>query len=630
MTYQRIGQDANPITITGQGGTINNISDACTSIELKLKNGSTILDSERVPIVKDGKNGNPGEDAITILVSPENIEFNYSKSVIKQTVKVNVYKGGKKLSYSDGEFVCSTLTSNGSGRDVTTGLKWNFEVDGTDFYYTFMYISGNDINITIPFTVTVDDVKYEQAIYVHTVKNGSQGIQGCIYRRSKFANGFEYHNDSELTSGLRYIDLVYIMTDSTIYASHAKWFRCKQTHVSGDSNAPQLTSNGTEAWLEYWEPLNTMAPIYTPLLLADDAIITLMQSNQILIANDDGDVTAGMSGSMAGGKIRIWAGSATPDNAPFRVDVNGKMTATNAEITGNVKATTGNIGNWFIYQDCIASTHGTINGVESDDYTSPDFRPDVVLNGATGELVLYSDKYPRLRLSNASIVSLFNEYLLPNAQIDKNFSKSCSVYVPYSGGMFNFGVGNLGTISLGFMEEGSTINLSLCSIGFYVPGHSNNSSATVNASVTGANLKIKVLKNGSVVTTFAGTSGISKAKGEYLSISFPNKSYTIPEGGEGNYSLEVELKEIGFTVSSSGLLSNLSISTSVKGSYQHGGFNKTVIGNDGFGSFWENAGFIFSKNGLITRFGNIGFRVTSSGIQKSTNASVSNPTWTNI
>lgn len=242
LKYKREGQDSTEITLSDTGGTITNISASCTAILLKLydTDGATLLDSERIPIVKDGKDGKEGNP-------------------------------------------------------------------------------------------------------------GPQGLQGCIFRRSKFATGFEYHNDSALTdTGLRYIDLVYLMTDNTIYASHAKWFRCKKTHSSTESNAPQLTNNGTESWLEFWEPLNTMVPIYTPLLLADDAIITLMQSNQILIENDEGVITAGMSGSLAGKKIRIWAGSTTPDNAPFRVDVDGNLVATKADISGTINATSGKIAGFNI------------------------------------------------------------------------------------------------------------------------------------------------------------------------------------------------------------------------------------------------------------------------------------------
>lgn len=179
--------------------------------------------------------------------------------------------------------------------------------------------------------------------------DGKQGIQGCIYRRSRFATGFEFHNDSELnTDGLRYIDLAYLMSNSSIFASKAKWFRCRKTHTSNSSNAPQLTSDGTESWLEYWEPLNSLEPTYTPFLMADDAIITLMQSNQLLIENDEGVITAGLSGSNSGKKIRIWAGAATPDNAPFRVDVTGAFVATKANITGTINANDGKIAGFNI------------------------------------------------------------------------------------------------------------------------------------------------------------------------------------------------------------------------------------------------------------------------------------------
>ena len=348
LTYQRIGQDTAPIVITGQGGTINQISKSCTAIELKLKNGSTVLDAERVPIVKDGDPGKNGEDGYTIIISPENVQFNFATPVLEQRIRVDVYQGDRKLTYTT-DFLCSTLSTKTS---VTDGLNWGFNVDDDGFYYKLTYFSGKNVNINIPFTITVGDLKFKRVICVKTVKNGDpgpQGIQGCVYRRSKHVIGFDYHNDSALTTdGIRYIDLVYIMKDSTMYASHALWFRCKKSHKSDANNAPQKTNTGKEAWLEYWEPMNTLEPLYTPFLLADDAVITLMQSNQILIANDEGVITAGMSGSLAGSKIRIWAGSQTPDSAPFRVDVNGKLTSTEADIKGKITATSGSIAGFNI------------------------------------------------------------------------------------------------------------------------------------------------------------------------------------------------------------------------------------------------------------------------------------------
>lgn len=342
---------------------------AAVSFEYRVNN--KVVASEALVINREGQ---PGMDAVTIVVSPENVEFNYSTSVFRRVVKIDVYIGNKKLKYND-EYLCSTL-GEGMSKPITSGLTWGFGTDDSDgFYYYFRYVAGNDVNIDIPFIVTADGKKYEKIICVHTVKDGTpgvQGLQGCIYRRSKFATGFMFRNDSELeTAGLRYIDLVYIMSEqNSVLASKAKWFRCRETHKSNEDNAPQLTSKGTEPWLKYWEPLNDLEPIYTPLLLADDAIITLMQSNQILITNDDGVVTAGFSGSNSGKKIRIWAGSQLPDDAPFRVDVFGALFSSNANIKGKITATSGKIAGFNI------SGNSLTNGPEFDNDACIVFRND--------------------------------------------------------------------------------------------------------------------------------------------------------------------------------------------------------------------------------------------------------------
>lgn len=297
-----------------------------------------------ITIRRRPKDGNPGADAVRYWLVP-------SVSQVKKT------DDGK---YHPTSVTCEKRKQTGNSSPIVTSegtLK--YQIGYTDNstsnltnYSSAITIPANCQWIKFVLYVNNIDVATETVPVVFDGKDGNpgpQGLQGCIFRRSKFATGFEYHNDSALTdTGLRYIDLVYLMTDNTIYASHAKWFRCKKTHSSTESNAPQLTNNGTESWLEFWEPLNTMVPIYTPLLLADDAIITLMQSNQILIENDEGVITAGMSGSLAGKKIRIWAGSTTPDNAPFRVDVDGNLVATKADISGTINATSGKIAGFNI------------------------------------------------------------------------------------------------------------------------------------------------------------------------------------------------------------------------------------------------------------------------------------------
>lgn len=178
---------------------------------------------------------------------------------------------------------------------------------------------------------------------------GVQGIQGCIFRESEWsASSVQYRNDEALTSGTRYIDFALIRNDAAIDGWDV--YKCLKTHVSSASNKPGNTT--------YWEKLSGVGPIYTSLIIAKNASISLFQGNQVLIKKSDNTVSAGMSGSTSGQKIRIWAGSATPDSAPFRVDEEGNVVATKANITGTITATSGNVGGFSISSSSMESVSG--------------------------------------------------------------------------------------------------------------------------------------------------------------------------------------------------------------------------------------------------------------------------------
>ena len=167
---------------------------------------------------------------------------------------------------------------------------------------------------------------------------GKQGLQGCVVRDSEWAIGVQYRNDSALTTntGVRYIDVVLVRNDSTTTGWDA--YQCKKTHVSSSS----ITYTNTE----YWDKFDTnVGAIFTSLIIAKNAKINFLSGNQLTIQKSNGTVTAGLSGSETGKKIRIWAGSETPDDAPFRVDENGETWQTKAHITGEVNATSGNFEN---------------------------------------------------------------------------------------------------------------------------------------------------------------------------------------------------------------------------------------------------------------------------------------------
>ena len=177
---------------------------------------------------------------------------------------------------------------------------------------------------------------------------GKDGLQGCIIRLTEWASGVEYRNDLDLVSnGPRYIDIV------TIYANNKQLkFQCSQTHTSSNSNKP--TAGSASA---YWQQLNDMVPIYTPLLFAENAVINFLQGMEFVVHNSKTDISENtIIAGLVGGDIPLFVGSNTPSNAPFRVAKDGSFVATKADITGTINASSGTIGGFKIDVASLTAT----------------------------------------------------------------------------------------------------------------------------------------------------------------------------------------------------------------------------------------------------------------------------------
>lgn len=177
---------------------------------------------------------------------------------------------------------------------------------------------------------------------------GKDGLQGCIIRLTEWASGVEYRNDLDLVSnGPRYIDIV------TIYANNKQLkFQCSQTHTSSASNKPAAGSASA-----YWQQLNDMVPIYTPLLFAENAVINFLQGMEFVVHNSKTDISVNtIIAGLVGGDIPLFVGNSTPSNAPFRVAKDGSFAATKADITGTINASSGTIGNFTIDEGALKST----------------------------------------------------------------------------------------------------------------------------------------------------------------------------------------------------------------------------------------------------------------------------------
>lgn len=239
-------------------------------------------------------------------------------------VSATLYKvvGGKKL-------ICSDYYPSFEAYDYNNELTRVF-VDGSpgpsvefgpereDEMYFSVYFSDSSKNIIAQKSITK----------VLDGNPGKKGNDGCAIRRSEWKLGVEYRNDESITAITRYLDVVMVRANNAL---GWRGYKCLETHVSTTDNAPGNTT--------YWEELPTNAVgILTSIIIARDAKLDFLSGNEIRILDANDKVTAGVSGSGSGDAgIRFYAGSDNPQNAPFRVDENGKVIATDGEFIGKVE-----------------------------------------------------------------------------------------------------------------------------------------------------------------------------------------------------------------------------------------------------------------------------------------------------
>lgn len=176
-----------------------------------------------------------------------------------------------------------------------------------------------------------------------------RGIPGLIERTSEWAAGVEFHNDENLTGGIRYLDLVTV-TDNT--TGKFELYQCRVTHTSTAANAP---SDNSAEWLK----LNQMRPIYTPLIVAKNAVLRFSQTNRILITNSKDKVQGcfgGVEDEVNG--YPLWIGAITAADAKFKVKYGGDLYAKDASIEGRITIgelyyTEGKTDSNGIYRGCV-------------------------------------------------------------------------------------------------------------------------------------------------------------------------------------------------------------------------------------------------------------------------------------
>lgn len=215
-------------------------------------------------------------------------------------------------------------------------------------------------------TDSVQDDWSQPVVVANFAEAGKMGKNGCIVRNSEgWKSGATYHNDSALTKEQKYIDLIYIEDNN----ANDGWsiYQCNVTHTAtGSSFDPSAVDSDKN---KLWTKLSDTGPMYSPLIVAKNAILKFAQGQQFNL----------MEGNNIFGSFRwvkddvdyaFWIGGTEGSNATTSITRGGKFKTTNADITGKITATSGQIGGFKLeYNNLVCSNARLVIGKEGNNFT---------------------------------------------------------------------------------------------------------------------------------------------------------------------------------------------------------------------------------------------------------------------
>lgn len=113
-----------------------------------------------------------------------------------------------------------------------------------------------------------------------------------------------------------------------------KWYQCTKTYDNATSS-PSLTDG-------HWTEMSNYKSIATHLLLAENATINMLGSNQINLYNPSGGAMFGSFRVVSNDNdYALWLGASNGADAPFRVTKDGSLYASRGIFAGELKGVTG-------------------------------------------------------------------------------------------------------------------------------------------------------------------------------------------------------------------------------------------------------------------------------------------------
>ena len=196
-----------------------------------------------------------------------------------------------------------------------------------------------------PYLWTRTIFKYTNGSSVTSFSVATRGTKGALMREH---DGFESGKYKYLSgSGAEeYIDVVCI---------NGKWWQCIVTY-DDKTDTPSLDDG-------HWEEMNNYKSIATHLLLAENATINMLGTNQINLFNPTDTTNRKMYGSFRVVKDvndwSLWLGGKDGDSASFAVKRSGHFKGTDVDISGRINATSGSIGGFNIGDNAIGTFDGS-------------------------------------------------------------------------------------------------------------------------------------------------------------------------------------------------------------------------------------------------------------------------------
>lgn len=414
------------------GGTWITISADQTQTEgdngmlFKATNGTIVL-NEYVPIVRSGINGS------TYSLQLSNISLSYVPSDqdynLQMSCNVNLYKNENAIDSTDANLYNLYMQLNSNDR---TTLQYN-----TDHWDATVNTTVQSKSSTVTIYAYNTNGAYLTSMTIPVSASGDTSI-GQTFKGSPLRITGEWQSGTKYYDGKRSAESGIFYQDVVLYKG--VYYACVNTD-SGEAdywNTPPITAT-------YWSAFSLSPNVVANLVIANDAFIKEISSNELVIF-DDQKIVAGMTSSKAvdessplngkvttegKGDVRIWAGeisNADLTTAPFTVTSNGVLKANDATLK-NVVLKKANLTDATFAnpngETCITTKEQTI-------YTGPDTKAKAVssgmfINDTTGNSVaqLYylsesqsgSQAQSGLRMSTNSKTKFFSNVKDDNAQL---------------------------------------------------------------------------------------------------------------------------------------------------------------------------------------------------------------------